>query len=184
MGCDAARNYEILCGYFYRSVAPKVFYLLFCCLDVILSPRDSHAWSPARVFGERDGLDRRGRGFRALRAANKPERDSNYSRQLGILFNDFPPDRRLPDEDDKDEEASKHVDAADYAQEYLEMKQVRSPQNVDLCLALELFSKRRWPTGSAQKYEMLQYMCCVLFWCVINTTAYLLGGYSIHILQF
>ena len=54
--------------------------------------------------------------------------------------------------------------------------------------SMELLSRRRWLTGSAQKsnkYGMLQCMWCILFFwggVVINTTAYHWGKYSLHLL--
>ena len=44
--------------------------------------------------------------------------------QPRVSLDDLPPDGRLPDEDEKDEEASEHVDAADHAQNDLEQEKI------------------------------------------------------------
>ena len=53
-------------------------------------------------------------------------------------------------------------------------------------LAMELFSRRRWTTGSGQQsnnYGIMPCMCCIIFLGFnINTTAFCLGCYSLHIL--
>ena len=54
-------------------------------------------------------------------------------------------------------------------------------------LVMELFTRRRWTNGSAQrsnKYWMLPCCMCGIFLerFVINTTAYLWGRYSLHLL--
>ena len=50
--------------------------------------------------------------------------------------------------------------------------------------AMELFSLRRWTAGSAQlsnKFGMLPWMRCINFFHVINTTAYRLAWYWLHL---
>ena len=50
---------------------------------------------------------------------------------------------------------------------------------------LELYSRRRCTTGSAQQasmYGMRPCMCCIILVFYLNTTAYCLGQYSLHII--
>ena len=51
---------------------------------------------------------------------------------------------------------------------------------IEMFCFMDLFSRRRWTTGSVQLSNMcgkLPCMCGIIFWFVLNTTAYHLGLY-------